>query len=437
MRPFSFVVLRFASLLIPRSMREEWLAEWRAELWYVRESSQRSPALFCLGAIPDAICVWRSTPTDIKWLQSPGACLLTLAAVCGAAVLLLSSLPGGLTAQLPSMSSGANGLVALWRDGRPTIPTDVFLSIRNSETRIPLSSIALYSTATQQHTKQMGTLWVARTTTSILDVLRISPTKRAPDSSPTILLMRTAWEKKFNADPGIVGRSIDIEGRSTRVLAVIPDRWWPRAAEIDALLLDDRIVEEESRGFALARLDTNRPAGRLRLPLRLIPVPLTDRFSATWILFLFTTIVVCLILPVATTLSLGELPNYGGRRWAYLLAKLALIASLAYCGSAYMVHLRMTDTRSSVLPHFQIAAYVCALRWALHDQRRRCPVCLHPLTHPIAIGDRSRIFLDSNITELVCSRGHGLMHIPETPTSWFAVQRWSNLDASWSGLFTR
>ena len=31
---------------------------------------------------------------------------------------------------------------------------------------------------------------------------------------------------------------------------------------------------------------------------------------------------------------------------------------------------------------------------------------------------------------------HGLLHIPEIPTSWFSTQRWLYLDPSWSSLFT-
>jgi hypothetical protein len=37
--------------------------------------------------------------------------------------------------------------------------------------------------------------------------------------------------------------------------------------------------------------------------------------------------------------------------------------------------------------------------------------------------------------ELICIGGHGLLHVPEMPTSWFSEQRWLYLDSSWEVLF--
>ena len=76
-----------------------------------------------------------------------------------------------------------------------------------------------------------------------------------------------------------------------------------------------------------------------------------------------------------------------------------------------------------------------AMRWALADQRGRCPVCLRLLANPVRIGHSSRILLEWHGTELVCLRGHGLLHVPERPAIWFSTQQWMDLDASWSGLF--
>jgi hypothetical protein len=65
-----------------------------------------------------------------------------------------------------------------------------------------------------------------------------------------------------------------------------------------------------------------------------------------------------------------------------------------------------------------------AIRWALADQRRRCPVCLRRLANPVRMGDRSRILLEWSGTELICRCGHGLLHVPEEPAIWFSRQRW-------------
>ena len=41
---------------------------------------------------------------------------------------------------------------------------------------------------------------------------------------------------------------------------------------------------------------------------------------------------------------------------------------------------------------------------------------------------------NNNGIELICTGGHGLLHVPEMLTSWFATQRWLCLDSSWSGV---
>jgi hypothetical protein len=75
-----------------------------------------------------------------------------------------------------------------------------------------------------------------------------------------------------------------------------------------------------------------------------------------------------------------------------------------------------------------------AFRWVLRDQRKRCPVCLRLLTNPVRVGQRAGWFLEWNCTELMCLRGHGMLYIPENPTSWFGAPLWLYLDSSWSGL---
>ena len=54
-------------------------------------------------------------------------------------------------------------------------------------------------------------------------------------------------------------------------------------------------------------------------------------------------------------------------------------------------------------------------RWALADQRQRCPVCLRRVTHPARVGLASRTFLGWNGTEMMCMGGHTLLHVPSLP----------------------
>jgi hypothetical protein len=138
-----------------------------------------------------------------------------------------------------------------------------------------------------------------------------------------------------------------------------------------------------------------------------------------------------IFVPMTTSLSLGEYPEQSGRqRWLFLAGKLALILVILYCATCYV-------TYHGCMPHGLLVGAILALRWAIVDQRRRCPICLRLLTNPVRIGQCSQTFLSWYGTEFVCPRGHGLLHVPEISNSAYSRQRWLTLDRSWHGLFGR
>jgi hypothetical protein len=146
-----------------------------------------------------------------------------------------------------------------------------------------------------------------------------------------------------------------------------------------------------------------------------------------------------LILPTTTSLALGEYPGnpYSPARamrfsrWIFLGLKFSLILPIVFCGT---LDLAPIFSGTGLRPHATLIGYVLAFRWALVDQRRRCPVCLRLLASPASIGQPAHTFLDWYGTELFCVKGHGLLHVPTIPTT-YSTQRWLDLDASWSGLF--
>ena len=85
----------------------------------------------------------------------------------------------------------------------------------------------------------------------------------------------------------------------------------------------------------------------------------------------------------------------------------------------------------------QLLIVLCtvAFRWALKDQRARCPVCLRVLTKPVRVGVGSSGFLGWNGIEMMCCMGHGLLYLPESPSDHFHDPRWVTLDSSWRVLF--
>ena len=152
------------------------------------------------------------------------------------------------------------------------------------------------------------------------------------------------------------------------------------------------------------------------------------------LLNLHALLITFLVLPAITSLRLGEYPANSHspplatrlRRWFFLAIKIALIIQILFCTSA----------SSKLIQPYVWVIYLLAFRWALIDQRQRCPVCLRLLTNPTRIGRPSQTFLEWYGIELMCAKGHGLLYVPEIPTSWYSTQRWLYLDPSWSSFFS-
>ena len=108
------------------------------------------------------------------------------------------------------------------------------------------------------------------------------------------------------------------------------------------------------------------------------------------------------------------------RRWCFYIAKVALLLVIVTFGASGL-------TSSPVRINIAALGAFLAIRWSLMDQRRRCPTCLRFLDKPVRMGTSSRILLEWNGTELLCVRGHGVMHIPESPAIWFSKPRWMSL----------
>lgn len=155
---------------------------------------------------------------------------------------------------------------------------------------------------------------------------------------------------------------------------------------------------------------------------------------------LFVLAVAVLILPITTSFSLGQYPaerhsparSARLNRFIFLGVKLAILVPVVFCGT---LALAPGIALAGLRPQGMLIGYFFAFRWALIDQRRRCPVCLRLLTNPVRMGQASHTMLDWCGTELMCSRGHGLMYVPDTPTSSYSSQKWLPLDSSWRNLF--
>jgi len=120
------------------------------------------------------------------------------------------------------------------------------------------------------------------------------------------------------------------------------------------------------------------------------------------------------------------------RGWIFLALKIALVLPLLQGGVVALIVFA-----PGLMGLSMISASVLSFRWVFADQQRRCPVCLRLLTKPVRIGTSSQTFLEWYVGESVCSRGHGILHVPEISCSHSRKAQWLRLDDSWSGLFAK
>jgi hypothetical protein len=484
-RGWNLGVLRLASSLVPGKHRGEWWKEWRSELWHVRQActsqsalswkGEREVAAFCLGAFQDAFCLRREVRQKKVPLAttkgSAAQCMLFMVAVVAVSYGVALLRPGVRAELLSSRYRVPHNLTMIQnarysQDSVPTISAEQVRVWKGRKQQI-FDGFAFYqivrkpvSTASPAY----AALRIARSSSNLFELLALpvrfaSTGNEAHTDLPKLILSDALWKKEFAEDPQVAGRVVQVGLRKAVVGGVAPSGSWRLPDKVDAWLLEPDIdAVSDGAGFVVAHLTPSTAqeqwSERWRMsaptpdgtPDDFLCVSLAERTRESSDLFLFAVILAFLALPATTSLPLGEYRLSSRkltwstrlRRWSFLGGKIALLLPIVYLISLDLAYMRTTlDTLSSEYIQLVSSFSIClfGLRWALRDQRQRCPVCLGKLTHPARVGQPSRNFLAWNGTELICVGGHGLLHVPEIPTSWFSTQRWMYLDPSWEILF--
>ncbi len=289
-------------------------------------------------------------------------------------------------------------------------------------------------------------------------------------AEPVVYLSETTWRTHFAARPGVLGAPVRVGLTSARIAGVLPNNAIPLGAPFSQppdlwIVLSDTLaarLPSSTLVFALGQLAPAAEIDPATLPaivqdrwhLAVPGAPADDpgfdciSLAASdphpWRSFLFTLFLAVVTLPALTplaSLTQGDVPPVTHlhpisalRRHLFLAAKLILILPMAYLGALDLAAVIPAAAEGTQLL-LSFLALLVALHWALRDQRHRCPTCLRTLSCPARVGQPSRNFLSWNGTELICTGGHGLLHVPELPTSWFSRPRWLHLDSSWRSLF--
>ncbi len=488
----SRAILRTAAFLVPAQRREEWLAEWRSEHWYVWHACNGKPngsyrkepvkgdvVAFCLGAFKDGFWLRQNDLCSfirrVFRLGSPARCVFFLTVLAVISLSLAFYLPGTRKALLPSPYRDADSLVMISRGGYSWAP---FPTVQFSEyqpwtkrTDHLFTGVAFYQPIHKRvhiGRHQAVELSIARASDNLFELLQVPigygvPKRANRKYTAELVLSRETWRKYFGGDHRIIGHVLSLAGQPVLVAGVIGEDSWRLPGQMDAWLLESQqqmaTLSPHTEGFVLANVRasdfiippdgefhmtvTKADGGQDRYGCRTLAKQNQQPFS----LFLFALTLACLCLPATTALPLGEYPTNSNqllwtirtRRWIFLLIKLALIIPIVYFVSVDLAY--FSSSMNPVSSQYiqlgtSLPALLFAFRWALRDQRKRCPVCLRLLSNPARVGHSSRNFLAWNGTELICVQGHGLLHVPDISTSWFSTQRWLYLDSSWNGLFS-
>jgi hypothetical protein len=276
---------------------------------------------------------------------------------------------------------------------------------------------------------------------------------------PRLVLSPRIWRQQFAADPYVVGTVLRIGSRPARVVGIAPADAWRLPGNADAWFLEpDSAMGRNGLGYVIAHLTRS---GRSAMWGGLVHITSYDSRKSEHDflgrsfeehapgptnIYWFGILLALLALPAIATVSLAEYsfashkPSRIRRavRLGFLGLKVVAILWIAYFSSIDLAYwhfpvLSPSGTYIQLAASFAIGLF--GLRWALLDQRQRCPVCLRRVTHPANVGLVSRMFLAWSGTELICEGGHTLLHVPGLPTSWFSTQRWMLLDSSWDFLF--
>jgi predicted permease len=180
----------------------------------------------------DITSAWRALS---KTPAFSGLVILLLAGGIGAATAIFSVVNALLLAPLPYRS--ADRLVFVWQDltraGYPRAPlSGPELQDLRDRSRLFAGFGGIWAnTAALTDGPEPEQLRVGLVTPDFFDVLgaqallgrTFQDGDNAPDAPASVLLSGALWKRRYGGDPTLVGRSIPINGRPTRVLGVMPE----------------------------------------------------------------------------------------------------------------------------------------------------------------------------------------------------------------------
>jgi hypothetical protein len=481
----SDTLIRAAAPLVPAGQREDWLREWHAEIWHrwqflfhTGEWNAREQWLLlrnALGSFADAAWLLASQDSVRSRIsgiaRSPFTCLAALALLLLAIASMSSGLQatrGMLFSQMPSKSGN---LTFIWLHhylggGDKGLPGDV---VPAWEQGSKLLSGVAGVVIRHDHVSFNGRIpsddpLVVTASPSLFNVLGVKAERGQFPPETSLVLNHRAWVNLTNSKANIIGSEMKIGSQSYHVSAVLPGSFEFLSHQPTVYLIDRLTYLDKA--FVVARVKPGVSEDKLRKELVRIAADVTAYYNlqgqmrfATWREALLTplysfgpaTLLASLFAWLAFRGSFKQMKRAfepenrraAARRLSFFIAKTGLglacvfIGCLEWSRSESSVLLASRDPGSGpLLLWLYVLGTMGVLFWSAADQRARCRVCLRLMAFPVRIGCPGCLLLDWSGTELFCSEGHGLLHVPLMAPSWDEdADRWVSLDDSWKGLF--
>jgi hypothetical protein len=481
-----------ASWLVPHGQRRAWRVARTAQLWhwchFLADSGQLSRekrlelARYCWGLFFEAFWARYEREGFLRRIdqvrRAPATCLTAI-------ILLVVVIiwGGGFVPFARSLFSSAVSdpervcIVSL--DGKfRRFRSETLLDLTSAwKTSKFLDAVAPYSWGPGKLAagKRMVPILSARVAPDFFDILGVKATLgRAFESGDgqscrsCVVLSNELWALQFKSSPGVIGRRIVVDGNEKTVIGVLPRNFRLVSSSIGVWTLLDSASPpftnfvERIGAVALMKpeatearvesdlTDLSENAGYI-FPASLLVVTSAKaemrRTLVSYVLFLMLAIAsaVAIVYARRQGAGLGRAPLSLGQRcrwWAFFVTKSALLLIGACLLAWVSIHSVAVYLVGSVYPMADGVALwlflvlsIAPLSWSIHDQQKRCRVCLRLLGIPIRIGAPGSILFNWSGTEMVCSKGHGVLYLPDSEAKWLEGDRWNNLDDSWAGLF--
>lgn len=481
-------LLRIASLVVPQPQRQNWYSRRYAQVWHWAHFLHESGRLNTSTRLQLLKHVWAAF-SDALWhrlnrekvlrfvRESPRTGRFCLLAISGLFLFCLL-----VTGFVPTVWSTFSQLP--YRDPQHLAHfsfTNDFIRIRSDSLFLAASrwkglsktaeAVSAYSWEPVTLTAAPGgnvDVISARVSPDFLDTLGVGAglgrAFRADDDAQCprcVIMSDDLWRHAFHHDPAILGKQISLQGRPAIVVGVLPRQFRFVSPEISLWTLSDTkanaFTTAERAGVVLRlRPDSTMSQAKdefSKLVSGTSDIDLTsikDRAGQGARVYVVFTV---LALVGSLVVLAYRLVNSSGpkvrlslrnniRWWMFFSAKTVLLLATCFVVSLegtrrvfLMFNGVATPFAGPVSTWLFLVTTVLALTWSLHDQCHRCRLCLKRLGQEIHVGAPASLFLDWCGTELVCSQGHGMLHVPEMHASWLEMEHWTSLDDSWKSLF--